>query len=47
MNTFIINIMNKYGYFGILLLITIENIFHAQKISRYERRTHYAPNDTS
>jgi len=27
MNTFIINIMNKYGYFGILFLITIENIF--------------------
>ena len=27
MNNFIINIMNKYGYFGILFLITIENIF--------------------
>lgn len=27
MNNFIINIMNKYGYFGILLLITVENIF--------------------
>lgn len=27
MNSFIINIMNKYGYFGILFLITIENIF--------------------
>lgn len=27
MNTFIINIMNKYGYVGILFLIAIENIF--------------------
>lgn len=27
MNNFIINIINKYGYFGILFLITIENIF--------------------
>lgn len=27
MNTFIINIMNKYGYIGILFLIAIENIF--------------------
>lgn len=27
MNTFIINLMNRYGYFGILFLITIENIF--------------------
>lgn len=27
MNNFIINIMNKYGYFGILFLITVENIF--------------------
>lgn len=27
MNTFIINIMNKYGYIGILFLITVENIF--------------------
>ena len=27
MNNFIINIMNKYGYLGILFLITIENIF--------------------
>ena len=27
MNNFIINMMNKYGYFGILFLITIENIF--------------------
>ncbi len=27
MNNFIINIMNKYGYIGILFLITIENIF--------------------
>lgn len=27
MNTFIINIMNKFGYFGILFLIAIENIF--------------------
>lgn len=27
MNNFVINIMNKYGYFGILFLITIENIF--------------------
>lgn len=27
MQEFIINIMNKFGYFGILLLIAIENIF--------------------
>lgn len=27
MNNFIINIMNKYGYVGILFLITVENIF--------------------
>ena len=27
MNTFIINIMNKFGYFGIVFLIAIENIF--------------------
>lgn len=27
MNNFIINMMNKYGYFGILFLITVENIF--------------------
>ena len=27
MNTFIINIMNKFGYIGILFLIAIENIF--------------------
>ena len=27
MNNFIISIMNKYGYLGILFLITIENIF--------------------
>lgn len=27
MNNFIINIMNKYGYMGILFLITVENIF--------------------
>lgn len=27
MNAYIINIMNKYGYLGILFLITIENIF--------------------
>lgn len=27
MNTYIASIMNKYGYFGILFLITIENIF--------------------
>lgn len=27
MNKFVINIMNKYGYFGILFLIAIENIF--------------------
>ena len=27
MNTFIISIMNKYGYVGILFLIAIENIF--------------------
>lgn len=27
MNNFVINIMNKYGYLGILFLITIENIF--------------------
>ena len=27
MNSFIINMMNKYGYFGILFLITVENIF--------------------
>ena len=27
MNNFIINIMNKYGYIGILFLITVENIF--------------------
>lgn len=27
MNTFIISIMNKYGYIGILFLIAIENIF--------------------
>lgn len=27
MNNFIINIMNKYGYLGILFLITVENIF--------------------
>ncbi|MBQ3020659.1 MAG: DedA family protein [Bacilli bacterium] len=27
MNKFIMNIMNKYGYLGILFLITIENIF--------------------
>lgn len=27
MNNFIINIMNKYGYLGILFLITIENVF--------------------
>ena len=27
MNNYIINIMNKYGYFGILFLIAIENIF--------------------
>ena len=27
MNNFVINIMNKYGYIGILFLITIENIF--------------------
>ena len=27
MNNFVINTMNKYGYIGILFLITIENIF--------------------
>ena len=27
MNNFIFNMMNKYGYFGILFLITVENIF--------------------
>ncbi len=27
MNNFVISIMNKYGYIGILFLITIENIF--------------------
>ena len=27
MNNFVISIMNKYGYLGILFLITIENIF--------------------
>lgn len=27
MNTLVINIMNKYGYFGIVFLIAIENIF--------------------
>lgn len=27
MNNFIISLMNRYGYFGILFLITIENIF--------------------
>lgn len=27
MNNFIINIMNKYGYFGIIFLIAVENIF--------------------
>ena len=27
MNNFVINIMNKYGYLGILFLITVENIF--------------------
>ena len=27
MNNYVINIMNKYGYLGILFLITIENIF--------------------
>lgn len=27
MNNFIISIMNKYGYIGILFLITVENIF--------------------
>ncbi len=27
MNNFVINIMNKYGYLGILFLITIENVF--------------------
>ena len=27
MNNMVINIMNKYGYLGILFLITIENIF--------------------
>jgi len=27
MNAFIINIMNKFGYFGITFLITVENIF--------------------
>ena len=27
MNNFVLNIMNKYGYLGILFLITIENIF--------------------
>ena len=27
MNNYIINIMNKYGYLGILFLITVENIF--------------------
>ena len=27
MNNYVINIMNKYGYIGILFLITIENIF--------------------
>ena len=27
MNNFIISIMNKYGYIGILFLITLENIF--------------------
>ena len=27
MNNYVINVMNKYGYFGILFLITIENIF--------------------
>lgn len=27
MNSYIINVMNRYGYFGILFLITIENIF--------------------
>ena len=27
MNNYIIKVMNKYGYFGILFLITIENIF--------------------
>lgn len=26
-NTFILNIINKFGYFGIFLLITIENLF--------------------
>lgn len=27
MNSFVINIMNKYGYYGIVFLIAIENIF--------------------
>ena len=27
MNNYVISVMNKYGYFGILFLITIENIF--------------------
>ena len=27
MNTFVINVMNKFGYIGILLLIMIENLF--------------------
>ncbi|MCI8794770.1 MAG: DedA family protein [Bacilli bacterium] len=27
MNTFILNTINKFGYFGIFLLITIENLF--------------------
>ena len=27
MNSFIISIMNKYGYFGIVFLIAVENIF--------------------
>ena len=27
MNSFIINMMNKYGYIGIILLIAVENIF--------------------
>ena len=26
-NTFILNTINKFGYFGIFLLITIENLF--------------------
>ena len=27
LNSFIVNIMNKYGYFGIVFLIAVENIF--------------------